>query len=73
VTGPDGADSQADSTSSTSSPPTLALAGAAYRPFGGEQRFRRHVGQVRYEPTDRVWFAVLAGQISRTRWTEVFL
>ena len=28
---------------------------------------RRHVGKVRYEPADRVWFAVLAGLIPRTR------
>ena len=33
---------------------------------------RRHVGRVRYEPADRVWFAALAGLIPRTRWTEVF-
>ena len=25
---------------------------------------RRHAGGVRYEPTDRVWFAALAGLIS---------
>ena len=30
---------------------------------------RRHVGRVRYEPADRVWFAALAGLIPRTRWT----
>lgn len=34
---------------------------------------RRHVGRMRYEPADRVWFAALAGLIPRTRWTEVFL
>ena len=33
---------------------------------------RRHVGRVRYEPADRVWFAALARLIPRTRWTEVF-
>ena len=33
---------------------------------------RRHVGQVRYEPADRVWFAALARLIPRTRWSEVF-
>jgi putative transposase len=33
---------------------------------------RRHVGRVRYEPTDRVWLAALARLIPRTRWTEVF-
>jgi len=33
---------------------------------------RRHVGRVRYEPADRVWFAALARLIPRNRWTEVF-
>ena len=33
---------------------------------------RRHVGRVRYEPTDRVWLAALARLIPRRRWTEVF-
>ena len=33
---------------------------------------RRHVGRVRYEPADRVWFAALARLIPRSRWTEVF-
>ena len=33
---------------------------------------RRHVGRVRYEQADRVWFAALARLIPRTRWTEVF-
>jgi len=33
---------------------------------------RRHVGRLRYEPADRVWFAALAGLIPRTRWTDVF-
>ena len=33
---------------------------------------RRHVGRVRYEPTDRVWFAALARLIPRTRWSDVF-
>ena len=33
---------------------------------------RRHVGRVRYEPADRVWFAALARLIPRRRWTEVF-
>ena len=32
----------------------------------------RHVGRVRYEPADRVWFAALARLISRRRWTEIF-
>ena len=33
---------------------------------------RRHVGRVRYEPDDRVWFAALARLIPRRRWNEVF-
>src|SRR5271165_5529649 len=33
---------------------------------------RRHVGRVRYEPTDRAWFAALARLIPRKRWSEVF-
>ena len=33
---------------------------------------RRHVGRVRYEKADRVWFAALAGLIPRTRWSDVF-
>jgi putative transposase len=33
---------------------------------------RRHVGQARYEPVDRVWLAALARLISRRRWSEVF-
>ena len=33
---------------------------------------RRHVGRVRYEPADRVWFAALARLLPRSRWTEVF-
>jgi hypothetical protein len=33
---------------------------------------RRHAGRVRYEPTDRVWFAALARLVSRGRWGEVF-
>jgi putative transposase len=33
---------------------------------------RRHIGQVRYEPMDRVWFAALARLLPRSRWTEVF-
>ena len=33
---------------------------------------RRHVGRVRYEKADRVWFAALARLIPRMRWTEVF-
>ena len=33
---------------------------------------RRHIGRVRYDPADRVWFAALAWLIPRNRWTEVF-
>ena len=32
----------------------------------------RHVGRIRYEPGDRVWFAALARLIPRGRWTEIF-
>jgi hypothetical protein len=32
----------------------------------------RHVGRIRYEPGDRVWFAALARLIPRRRWTEIF-
>ena len=33
---------------------------------------RRTAGRVRYEPADRVWFAVLTRFIPRWRWAEVF-
>jgi putative transposase len=33
---------------------------------------RRHVGRVRYEPADWVWFAALARLIPRRRWAEIF-
>ena len=33
---------------------------------------RRHVGRVRYEPGDRVWFAALARLLPRRRWSGVF-
>ena len=33
---------------------------------------RRHVGRVRYKPTDRAWFAALAWLVPRRRWPEVF-
>ena len=33
---------------------------------------RRHVGRIRYEPADRVWFAALARLLPRRRWTEIF-
>ena len=32
----------------------------------------RHVGRIRYEPADRVWFAAPARLIPRRRWTEIF-
>jgi len=33
---------------------------------------RRHVSRVRYDPADRLWFAVLARLLPRRRWTEIF-
>jgi len=33
---------------------------------------RRHIGRVRYEPADRMWFAALARLLPRRRWTEIF-
>jgi putative transposase len=33
---------------------------------------RRNIGRVRYEPTDRVWFAALARFLPRRRWAEIF-
>ena len=33
---------------------------------------RRHGGRIRYEPADRVWFAVLAQLIPRGRWAGTF-
>ena len=33
---------------------------------------RRHVGRVRYEPTDRAWFAALARHLPPGRWTGIF-
>jgi putative transposase len=33
---------------------------------------RRHVGRVRYEPADRLWFAALARLIPRRGWAEIF-
>jgi len=33
---------------------------------------RRHVGRVRYEPSDRAWFAALARLVPRRRWADVF-
>jgi putative transposase len=33
---------------------------------------RRHVGRVRYEPTDRAWLAALARVVPRGRWAGVF-
>lgn len=33
---------------------------------------RRQVRRVRYEPTDRAWFATLSELVPRARWTDVF-
>ena len=33
---------------------------------------RRHVGRVRYEPADRLWFAALARLIPRNCWPGIF-
>ncbi len=33
---------------------------------------RRYAARVRYEPTDRVWFAALARLLRRRRWTGLF-
>jgi hypothetical protein len=33
---------------------------------------RRQIGRVRYEPSDRLWLAVLSRLIPRRRWGEVF-
>ena len=33
---------------------------------------RRHAGRIRYEPTDRIWFAALPQLIPRVRWAQVF-
>ncbi|HEY1002892.1 MAG TPA: hypothetical protein VGD83_24940, partial [Streptosporangiaceae bacterium] len=33
---------------------------------------RRHAGRVRYEPSDRVWFAALARLLPCRRWAEIF-
>jgi putative transposase len=33
---------------------------------------RRHAGQIRYEPADRVWFAALARLLPHRRWTDTF-
>ena len=33
---------------------------------------RRHADRIRYEPTDRVWFAALAALLPRRRWTDIF-
>lgn len=35
-------------------------------------RLRRQVGRVRYQPTDRLWFAALSRLIPRRRWGGVF-
>ncbi len=33
---------------------------------------RRSAGRVRYEPSDRAWFAALAQFVPRPRWAQVF-
>ena len=33
---------------------------------------RRHIGRVRYQPTDRLWLAALSRLIPRRRWGKVF-
>jgi transposase len=33
---------------------------------------RRHASRVRYEPTDRAWFAALARLVPRSRWAQIF-
>jgi hypothetical protein len=33
---------------------------------------RRQIGQVRYEPDDRLWLAALSRLVPRRRWDEVF-
>src|SRR6266436_7048890 len=33
---------------------------------------RRQIGRVRYQPSDRLWLAVLSRLIPRRRWGEVF-
>ena len=33
---------------------------------------RRQIGQVRYQPGDRLWLAALSRLIPRRRWAEVF-
>jgi hypothetical protein len=65
---------------------TCRVLGAAGLVFGGDRAkdaellvlrhenavLRRHAGRVRYEPADRVWFAVLARLLPRRRWAEIF-
>ena len=65
---------------------TCRVLGVAVLVFGGDRAkaaellvlrhenavLRRHIGRVRYEPADRVWFAALARLLPRRRWTEIF-
>ena len=65
---------------------TCRVLGLAVLVFGGDRAkdaellvlrhenavLRRHVGRVRYEPADRVWFAALARLLPRRRWAEIF-
>jgi len=48
------------------------LSGSAYACRHENAVLRYHVGRVRYEPADRVWFAALARLGPRRRWTGVF-
>jgi hypothetical protein len=34
---------------------------------------RRQIGQVRYQPADRLWLAALSRLIRRRRWGEAFM
>jgi len=65
---------------------TCRVLGLAVLVFGGDRAkdvellvlrhenavLRRHVGRVRYELADRVWFAALARLLPRRRWAEIF-
>jgi putative transposase len=34
---------------------------------------RRQTGRVRYQPSDRLWLAVMSRRVPRNRWLEVFV
>ncbi|GAA1925371.1 hypothetical protein GCM10009753_68410 [Streptantibioticus ferralitis] len=38
----------------------------------GNAVLRRQIARVRYEPADRIWFAVLSRLVPRERWRQVF-